>query len=100
MRSLALSRMLNNRINKIHERALYGLYTMMTNHLLMNYLNNSFTIHERNAQALAIEIYKVINGLSPEIMNQVFPLKESNVHSSRFPFKTTNVKSVSMALKH
>ena len=28
-------------------------------------------------------------------MNQVFQLKESNIHCSRFPFKTINAKSVS-----
>ena len=96
MRSLALSRMVNNRINKIHERALRIVYNddqSSFNEVLNR--DNSFTVHERNVQALAIEIYKVINGLSPEIMNRVFPLKESNLHSPRFPFKTINVKSVS-----
>ena len=33
---------------------------------------HSFTIHERNLQYLAIETYKVKNGLSPVIMNDVF----------------------------
>ena len=55
--------------------------------------DGSFTIHERNIQALAIEIYKVINGLSPEIMNDIFSLKESETYCSRFPFKTRNIKS-------
>ena len=32
----------------------------------------SFTIHERNIQFLAFEVYKVKNGLSPVIMNDVF----------------------------
>ena len=90
------SRTINARINRIHERSLrivYNDYESMFCELLTT--DKSFTIHHRNIQTLAIEIYKVINGLSPEIMNQVFPLKESNVHCSRFPFKTTNVKSVS-----
>ena len=90
------SRMLNNRINKIHERTLRIVYNddqSPFNELLNR--DNSFTIHKRNVQTLAIEIYQAINGLSPEIMNQVFPLKEYNVHRSRFPFKTINVKSVS-----
>ena len=89
------SRKLNNRINKIHERALRLVYNDDQSSFdeLLN-IDGSFTIHERNVQALAIEIFKVINGLSPEIMNQVFPLKKSNVLCSNFPFETVNVKSV------
>ena len=90
------SRTLNNRINRIHERALRIVYSDNQSSFdeLLN-RDNSCTIHMRNIQALAIELYKVINGLSPEIMNQVFQLKEANMHCSRFPFKTRNVKTVS-----
>ena len=72
-----LSRTLNNRITKIHERALRIVYNddLSSFDELLN-RDNSFTIHARNIQALAIELYKVINGLSPEMMNQVFPLKD------------------------
>ena len=90
------SHMLNNRINKIHERALRIVYN--DDHSSFDELLNrdgSFTIHEKNIQVLAIEIFKVINGLSPEIMKHVFPLKESYEYSSRFPFKTVNINSVS-----
>ena len=34
-----------------------------------------FCIHHRNIQALAIEIFKLFNGLSPQIMNEVFQVK-------------------------
>ena len=71
------SRMLNNRINKIHERALRIVY---------NDDHSSFD---------ELLIFKVINGLSPEIMKHVFPLKESYEYCSRFPFKTVNINSVS-----
>ena len=37
--------------------------------------DGSFTIHQRNLQKLAIEMYKVKNGLSPEIMTDIFTLK-------------------------
>ena len=63
---------LNNRINKIHERALRIVYNdeqSSFNGLLIK--DGAITIHQRNIQALAIEI----NGMSPEIMNKVFPLK-------------------------
>ena len=56
--------------------------------------DNSFTIHERNIQTLAIELYKIINGLSPEIMKQILPLKESNRYCSRFPFKSRNLHTL------
>ena len=42
---------------------------------LMNYC--SFSIHHRNIQTLAIEILKFLNGLSPQIMNEVFQFKWS-----------------------
>ena len=31
--------------------------------------DNSVSVHYRNIQALAIEMYKVVNGMSPETMN-------------------------------
>ena len=77
------SRKLNNRINKIHERALRIVYNddLSSFDELLN-RDSSFTIHSRNIQALAIEFYKVVNGLSPKIMNQVFPLKDVLLHCS------------------
>ena len=89
------SRMLNNRINKIHERALrivYKDFPSTFEQLLQK--DGYFTIHERNIQALAIELYKIINGISPDIMKQVLSLKDCNIYSSRFPFKSRNVHTV------
>ena len=53
------SRTLNNRTNKLHERALRLVYK--DTHLTFNELlrkDNSFTIHHRNLQKLATEMYK------------------------------------------
>ena len=89
------SRMLNNRINKIHERALrivYKDFSSTFEQLLQK--DVCFTIHEINIQALAIELYKIINGILPDIMKQVLPLKDCNIYSSRFPFKSRNVQTV------
>ena len=87
------SRTLNNRINKIHERALRIVYN--ENNTTFDELlkrDGSVTVHERNIQALAIELY--CNGISPDILNEIFQLKESSIYCSKFPFKTRNVRSV------
>ena len=89
------SRELNTRINRIHERALRIVYNddqSSFNALLDR--DKSFTVHERNIQTLAIEMFKVINGLSPEIMKRVFPLKSNPMYCTGQIFKTRNVRSV------
>ena len=63
------NRALNNRINKIHERALRLVYqnkNLSFSELLE--LDNAVTMHQRNLQVLVTEILKVKNSLSPEIM--------------------------------
>ena len=74
------SRQLNNRINKIQERALRLVYkdNKLTFDDLLK-LDNSVTIHQRNLQILATEIFKVKNSLAPEIMTEVFEIKEQFV---------------------
>ena len=90
------SRMLNKRINKIHKRALrlvYKDYQSSFQELLTK--NQSFTIHEQNIQTLAIELYKVVNNISPEIMKFIFPLKNELRYSNENIFNTTNIRTVS-----
>ena len=90
------SRKLNNRINKIQERALRIVYKDKDSDFSnLLEIDNSFTIHERNLQLLATEIYKVKNNLSPNIMNRIFSEKvhtynlRNNTH-----LKSWNVKTV------
>ena len=88
------NRTLNNRINKIHERALriaYNDHDSSFDKLLEK--DNSVTIHHRNIQALAIEIFKIIKGISPKFMNEIFGLKEEIKYCSRFSFKSRNIKT-------
>ena len=69
------SRIMNNKINRLYERALrvvYSDYKSTFNELLDK--DGSFSIHHRNIQSLAVEIYKFFHGLSPSIMSQVFKL--------------------------
>ena len=72
------SRTLNSKINRIHERALrtvYSDYNSSFNELLDK--DGSFTIHQRNVQSLAIEIYKYLHDLSPAILSEVFKGNET-----------------------
>ena len=89
------SRKMNNRINRIHERSLRIVFNDNTSTFreLLN-KDNSVTIHERNIQNLAIELYKVLNGLSPEIMSIIFPVKENIKYCSQNKFITRNIRTV------
>ena len=55
------SRTLNNKINKLHERALRIAYDNDSPSFqeLLN-LDNSTTVHHRNLHRLATEMYKII----------------------------------------
>ena len=65
---------MNNRINRLHERTRRFVYndTNLTFQELVG-LDNSFTIHHRNLQRLATEMYKGKDNLSPTFMNNIFP---------------------------
>ena len=57
----------NNRINRLHERALrviYDNYNLNFSELLEK--DKSFTIHHQNIQILCIEMYKIVNNGSNE----------------------------------
>ena len=67
------SRELNNKMSRIHEKALRITYKDKSStfqELLEK--DNSVSIHHRNVQKLAIEIYKVLHGFSPPILNDIF----------------------------
>ena len=81
------SRNLKNKISRLHECCLWVIYNDKTSsfeQLLEN--DNSVPIHHRHIQTLAIEMYKVTNGLSPEIMNEIFQITEE----SRFNLSYTS----------
>ena len=67
------SRNLNNKISKLHERCLRIAY----NDKLSSFQNlldqgRSVSLHTRNLQTLAIEMYKVSRGIAPKIFADIF----------------------------
>ena len=55
-------------------------------HVKNYYLKMAVSMHHRNLQKLVIEIYKVVNRLCPEIMNEVFQFPIQNHHNLRNNF--------------
>ena len=103
------SRALNDEINNIHKIALRIVYQEKKSNLQdLLQKDKSVSIHMKNLQYLATEIYKVKNCLSPEIMKQVFIFQENenynlvsgtyltnwNIHAAHFGIDTvTNLGS-------
>ena len=69
------SRNLNNKINQIHEQALRLVYQNNLSFSELLNLDNSLTVQQKNLQRLVAEIYKVKNGIAPEIMKEIFKLQ-------------------------
>ena len=70
------SRGLNKRIHKIHEKSLRLVYNdNIWSFLELLVKDNCVTIHDRNLQVLATEIFNVIHDLSPTIMKNIFQMK-------------------------
>ena len=90
------SRILNNRINNIHERALRLSYKdNQSSFKKLLEKDHSVTVHHKTLQALVTEIFKVKNDLAPDIMKGVFELKEPpyNLQSESNHFPRRNVKT-------
>ena len=91
------SRLLNNPINRLHERCLRIIYNdKRSNFEELLVKDNSVSIHHNNIHPLAIEMYKVINGISPEIMNDVFQIRNNTHYNLRYAptFLTEPIYSV------
>ena len=90
------SRRLNNKINSIHERALRITYQDNTS-TFQELLNkgNSVSIHHRNVQVLATEMFKTHRGLSPVILRETSVPKTSSYNLRRSDtFEKRKVHSV------
>ena len=96
------SRKINNRINKLHERCLRIVCSdnrSSFEELLET--DNSVSVHHQNIQVLAMELYKIVIGLSPEIKKEVFPLNENTSYNTRNEkkFHSRSIKSVSFGFE-
>ena len=95
------SREINNRINRIHERALRIAYKdQHSTFLELLDKDGAVTIHHRNIQILATEIYKFMHNLSPKIMGEVFKLNDSKRNLRVGPsFASKNIRTVHYGLQ-
>ena len=76
-------RNVNNKLDKIHERALRIAFKDTSSKfedLLMK--TTSVTIHQRNPQLLSTEIYKTKRDLSPKFMGEIF-VERNVLHNPR-----------------
>ena len=101
------SRRINIRINNLHFRALrivcLDKESSFEEHLRKD---SSVTIHHRNLQLLAIEMYKSSRGIRPVFMNDIFPKCENictdnvsaNTHSHSNFYNSSNPRSVNYGL--
>ena len=91
------SRLIINKINRLHVRCLRIVYR--ENQSTFEELpqkDNTVSVHQRNFQFLATELYKVLNVLSPDLMKDVFPLNDDSGYSThnKRTFKSRHVKTV------
>ena len=90
------SRKINNRVNSLHERALrvvYRDYNATFSELLSK--DKSVTIHQRNLQLLATEIFKTKNEINPKIMEEIFTFKNVDYDlRNNTSLKIGNLKTV------
>ena len=60
----------------------------------------SATVHQRNLQILATEIYKILHGLSPDIMQDNFETECNYYNTCNAPaFSSRNIKTVRYGLQ-
>ena len=70
------SRQSNNLINEVHERSLRLTYRDETKDFQQILREqNEITIHQMNLQVLMTEVYKVVNGVAPPIMNSLLEFR-------------------------
>ena len=93
---LVCSRQSINLINKVHEKGLRLTYIDETKDFQQILRQqNEITIYQRNLQVLMAEVYKIVNGIAPPIMNSLFQFRcnTNNIRNFQEIF-TKNRKTV------
>ena len=83
----------NDKINYVHHRALrqtYSDFTSTFKELLDK--DESVTVHQRNIQLVAIEMYKAFKELSPKIVRDLFELNQNIRSDTTFSRPNVNNK--------
>ena len=90
------SRANNNKINRLHERCLRVIYSdKQSSFQTLLEKDGSVSIHNRNLQFLATEMYKVKHNLSPSIMAELFEQRNENYNLRNYnPFTIPAVRTV------
>ena len=90
------SRIINNKINRLHERCLRLLYgDKLSSFEKLLEQDKSVTIHTRNLQILATEMFKVYRNIFPSIFSKIFHRRDKN-YSLRIntDYAMPNVRSI------
>ena len=85
---------LNDKVNSVHRRALrqtYSDFNSSIEELLEK--NNSVTVHQRNIQLVAIEMYKATKELGPRIVQELFTLNQNDNGNKTFLRPNVNHKN-------
>ena len=91
------NRTTNRKINRLHERCLPMIYNdKQSPFKILSEKDSSVSIHDRNIQCLATEMYKISNGLSPPIVSNIFTQKYCHPYNLRLnsQFSRPLVRSV------
>ena len=75
---MCCNRSLNHKINRLHKRHLRNIYSdkkSSFDELLDK--DESVFIHHQNIQKLGIEMFKVLNGENPQIVNEIFRVRDA-----------------------
>ena len=72
-----------HQLNNIHERSLHLKHQYYVSNFITFLVNaNEKSTHQKCLDLLIIEIYKYLNGLPPQIMNDIFKLRK-NIYNLR-----------------
>ena len=78
------SRIINKKINRLHERCLRIIYCdKQSSFEELLEKDSSVSIHERNIQILATEMYTVSKGMSPPQITELFTQRNEHPSSLR-----------------